>query len=279
MVKTVILDCSKLLTRDQAHPYLAQVLALPDYYGGNLDALYDCLTEIVGLTISLEGAPVLRSAGGYGAHILQVLEDAAAANPGLCLTYRDGGLSVRLVQESDAPALLAIYGQYIDTSITFEYTLPTADMFAERIRNISRTYPYLVLEHAGQLIGYAYAHRAREWDAYDWLAELSVYLDQGVVGQGLGKRLYSLLIDLLRLQGVKTAMGCVTVPNAASEALHASLGFVRVGLSHQSGYKNGAWHDVAWFEKPLAPYDVPPAPLVPFRDVDPLAVAAQMVAF
>ena len=86
-------------------------------------------------------------------------------------------------------------------------------------------------------------------------------------------------MDLLALQNVKTAIGCVTVPNAASERLHASMGFARVGLSPNSGYKNGAWHDVAWFEKPLGPYDVPPAPLLPLGGVDPAAVAAVMVRY
>lgn len=183
-------------------------------------------------------------------------------------------MNIRFATESDAAALLSIYGQYIDTSVTFEYTLPSPEEFAGRIRDISRVYPYLVLEEDVRIIGYAYAHRARERTAYDWYAELSVYLDRACVGQGLGTKLYSLLMDLLRLQGLKTAMGCVTVPNPASEALHESLGFSLAGTSRKVGYKDGAWHDVAWYEKALAPYDVPPSPLIPFPDTDPAAVNA-----
>ncbi len=278
MVKRIALDCEKLLTKETAHPYLAQALGLPDWYGGNLDALYDCLTELDGTELTLLGTHVL--ADGYGRRVLRVVADASRACPGLTLSYSGpDGYAVRFASEADGPALRAIYGQYIDTSITFEYALPTVKEFTGRIRDIQRVYPYLVLEKDGRPLGYAYAHRARERKAYDWIAELSIYLDRSAAGHGLGRRLYALLIDLLTMQGLKTAMGCVTVPNAASEALHAALGFDRIGVSPCAGYKDGAWHDVAWFEKPLASYDASPAPLLPLRDVDPLAVAARMARF
>ena len=185
-------------------------------------------------------------------------------------------MTVRFATEVDAARLLAVYGQYIDTSITFEYGLPTEAAFAARIRDITRHWPYLICEEDGQAAGYAYAHPAREREAYGWYVELSIYLDRSRTGRGLGRRLYGLLLDILRAQGVKTAMGCVTLPNPASEALHAALGFKRIGVSPRAGYKNGAWHDVIWFEKPLAPYDVPPSPTVPVRDLDPELAAGLM---
>ena len=188
-------------------------------------------------------------------------------------------MDIRFASEQDAAGLLAVYEQYIDTSITFETELPTAEAFAARIRDIRQVYPYLALEVGGRIAGYAYAHRIRERAAYDWCVELSVYLDRAYTGRGYGRKLYALLMELLALQNVKTAVGCVTVPNAASEALHASMGFARVGLSPCSGYKNGAWHDVAWFEKPLGDYDVPPAPLLPLSAVDPAAVSEVMSAY
>lgn len=176
-------------------------------------------------------------------------------------------MTVRFATEADAGRLLVVYAQYIDTSVTFEYDLPAEAEFAARIRDITESWPYLICEEGGKTAGYAYAHLARERKAYGWYVELSIYLDRSRTGQGLGKRLYGLLLDILRAQGVRTAMGCVTLPNPASEALHAALGFDRAGVSRSAGYKNGAWHDVAWFEKPLAPYDVPPSPTVPVRDL------------
>ncbi len=183
-------------------------------------------------------------------------------------------MTVRFATEADAGRLLAIYGQYIDTPVTFEYDLPTEAQFAARIRDITGHWPYLICEEDGAAVGYAYAHLARERAAYGWYVELSIYLDRNWTGRGLGRRLYALLLDLLRSQGVRTAMGCVTLPNPASETLHAALGFDRVGVSRRAGYKNGVWHDVAWFEKPLAPFPASPPPTVPVDQLDRSAVAA-----
>ena len=181
-------------------------------------------------------------------------------------------MNIRFATEADAAGILAVYAPYIDTSITFEYDRPSPAEFAGRIRDISAGWPYLVCEDAGHIAGYAYAHLARERAAYGWYTELSIYLDRTYTGQGLGTRLYSLLLDLLRLQGVKTAMGCVTAPNPASQALHTALGFRLAGTSRSAGYKNGQWHDVLWYEKPLAPYDTPPAPVIPIHELDRAAV-------
>lgn len=183
-------------------------------------------------------------------------------------------MCIRFAEERDAAALLAIYSQYLTTPITFECKTPTAAEFAARIRDISAVYPYLVCEEEGRIIGYAYAHRQAERAAYQWNAELSVYLDRGAAGHGLGRKLYEVLLDLLRLQGIRTVYALVTVPNPRSEGLHCSLGFRHMGTQQSTGYKDGAWRDVAWFEKAIAPYDDAPAPLRSIREVPPEAAAA-----
>lgn len=176
-------------------------------------------------------------------------------------------MEIRFATERDSAALLHIYRQYIDTPITFEYELPTEAAFARRIRDIAAAYPYLVCEENGRIVGYAYAHRQAERAAYQWNAELSVYLDRAYTGRGIGKRLYGMLMDLLRLQGVRTVYALVTVPNEKSEGLHRAMGFRRMGTQRSTGYKDGAWRDVAWFEKAIAPYGEAPAPLLPIRQV------------
>ena len=183
-------------------------------------------------------------------------------------------MEIRFAAETDAPALLAIYAQYIETGITFEYQLPTPEEFAQRIREFGGTYPYLVCEESGRIVGYAYAHRQAERAAYQWNAELSVYLDRDHTGTGLGKRLYHALMELLLLQGVRTVYALVTLPNEKSEGLHRSMGFRLMGVQRSTGYKAGAWRDVAWFELPIADYDQGPAPLRPLPQVPPEQVAA-----
>lgn len=117
------------------------------------------------------------------------------------------------------------------------------------------------------MVGYACAHRQMAREAYQWNAELSVYLDGAHVARGIGKKLYCVLIEILKLQGVKTVYGGVTLPNGKSEGLHAALGFSRVGTYHNTGYKCGAWRDVVWFEKQIAPYAEVPKPIIPIGDV------------
>lgn len=176
-------------------------------------------------------------------------------------------MRIRFATPGDSPALLGIYAQYIETPITFECTLPSEAELAERIAVISRDYPYLVCEGDGVMVGYAYAHRHMEREAYQWNAELSVYLDRSATSKGLGKKLCLLLMEILKLQGVRTVYGGVTAPNVKSMALHRSLGFQLLGIYHNAGYKSGGWHDVSWYEKSIAPYDASPAPFVPISRI------------
>ena len=183
---------------------------------------------------------------------------------------------IRFAAAADAAALLGIYGQYIDTPITFECALPSEEAFRRRVAEYGAACPYLVWEEDGRILGYAYAHRLGERAAYQWSAELSIYLGRDSTGRGLGRRLYGALMELLRLQGVRTVYGCVPLPNAGSEGLHAAMGFRLTGTWHRAGFKCGAWRDVGWFEKTIAPYDPSPAPVRPIGEV-PAAAAAEIL--
>ena len=183
-------------------------------------------------------------------------------------------MNIQFASVGDSADLLEIYRKYIDTPITFEYTLPTLEDFSRRIEEALQFYPCLICREENQVLGYAYAHRQAERAAYQWNAELSVYLDRAHTGTGLGHRLYTALMALLRLQGVRTVYALVTLPNEKSEGLHRSMGFRLMGVQRSTGYKDGAWRDVAWFELPIAPYDQDPAPLCPLPQVPPEQVAA-----
>ncbi len=131
---------------------------------------------------------------------------------------------IRKATENDAESLLKIYEPYItNTTITFEYDVPTAEAFADRIRETAAAFPYLVCECDGMIMGYAYAHRIRERAAYDWDAELSIYLAQGTHGHGVGTTVLACLIDLLELQGLRHLYSCVTLPNEKSIRMQRRL--------------------------------------------------------
>ena len=174
-----------------------------------------------------------------------------------------------MAQESDAEALLAIYSHYVtNTPITFEYEIPNPDEFIKRIREINSEYPYLVCSADEKIVGYAYAHRYKERAAYQWSAELSVYLDKDSVGLGIGSALYAALIEILKIQNVQSIYGGVTSPNENSEKLHKKMGFVLIGTQHKVGYKNNRWHDVMLFEKHIGNHDPEPSQFQKIECID-----------
>ena len=89
-MRKITLDIEKMRSLPMLHKYLHTALALPEYYGANLDALYDCLTEIAEPTELVVPKKVADEAylGWYGQQFLQVLEDAGAANGALKITLR-----------------------------------------------------------------------------------------------------------------------------------------------------------------------------------------------
>ncbi|MDA1468356.1 GNAT family N-acetyltransferase [Brachyspira hyodysenteriae] len=95
---------------------------------------------------------------------------------------------------------------------------------SKRIENITSKYPYLVCEDEnGKIIGYAYANKFMEREAYNWNTELSVYIDNSSNSKGIGKKLCYIIIDILKYQGIRNTYSKVTLPNEKSEKLHYSF--------------------------------------------------------
>ena len=115
--------------------------------------------------------------------------------------------------------------------------------------------------------------------AYQWNAELSVYLDRAARHRGLGRRLYGAVMELLRMQGILTAHALVTSPNPDSQALHEAMGFHLAATHRLAGFKAGDWHDVLWYEKELAPREMNPTPPVPLEALPQTQVVAVLEAF
>lgn len=89
-MRKIVLDTEQMRSQPQMHQYLREALQLPAYYGANLDALHDCLTELAEPTELIIQGKVAEEAyfGRYGAMLLRVLQDAAAANHNLQVTVQ-----------------------------------------------------------------------------------------------------------------------------------------------------------------------------------------------
>lgn len=168
----------------------------------------------------------------------------------------------------DAQACAAIYAPYVlGSPVSFEEQALDAAAFARRIEHVTATHPWLVAERDGAVAGFAYGAPHRERAAYRWAADVSVYVDGGAQRQGVGRALYEALFERLRAQRLRVACAGITLPNPASVALHESLGFERVGVYRDIGWKAGAWRDVGWWQlQLLPPVPDPPEPLPPRRD-------------
>jgi phosphinothricin acetyltransferase len=133
---------------------------------------------------------------------------------------------IRPVRPTDAPAIRDIYNYYIENTVaTFEEEPVTLSAMEGRIRDITAKYPWFVWEEAGEVTGYAYAHKWHERAAYRFSAEDSIYLKSGCEGKGIGRKLLIPVLGELKKMGVHVVMSVITLPNERSVALHEHFGF------------------------------------------------------
>ena len=159
---------------------------------------------------------------------------------------------LRIAAEADVPAILAIYAPYVaDTTVSFEYDVPTEEAFLRRFREITAEFPWLVWEEQGKILGYAYASRPFVRAAYSWCAEPSIYLAPEAQGRGIGRRLYQALEELLKVLGYRMLFALITGENEGSLRFHEKLGYTTAGKLQAAGYKMGRWCHVIWMEKHL----------------------------
>lgn len=174
-------------------------------------------------------------------------------------------VTVRDAKREDAEACAAIYAPYVtDSVITFELKPPTVEEMAARIAVAKVRHSWLILEDAGQVVGYAYGSEFKSRAAYRWSCEVSVYLEVARTRSGGGRMLYEALFERLAYRGYRTAIAGMTLPNAASEGLHRAMGFELVGIYRKIGWKHDAWHDVAFMQRALSTGEDPPAEIASF---------------
>ena len=186
-------------------------------------------------------------------------------------------MNVRLATAQDAEAIREVYAPYVlETAMTFELEPPSVEEMAQRIVSTAVSYPYIVAEEEGQILGFTYAHAFRPRAAYSHSVETSIYVRRDTRAKGVGGRLYRCLEKLLALQNVYILDACIATVNPPDEYVpdtsvrfHDHLGYREVARFASCGRKFNRWYDMVWMEKPIAcPIPDDPADFIPFAQVD-----------
>lgn len=169
------------------------------------------------------------------------------------------GRQIRIAAAEDAADIAAIYAPFVaNTIVSFETEPPDETETRARISKVLESYPWLVCEQDGRVIGYAYGSQHRVRRAYQWSVDVAVYVDPNHHRGGIARSLYTRLFELLRLQGYYNAYAGIALPNAASVGFHESMGFRPIGIYEEVGFKAGKWVDVGWWQLALQPKQAEP---------------------
>jgi len=165
---------------------------------------------------------------------------------------------LRRCEARDVPAVRTIYAHHILHGLaSFETEPPSeAEMARRRDAVVAGGYPYFVAEHAGEVVGYAYASAYRARPAYRYTAENSVYIRHDRVGRGIGRMLLAALIPACEERGLRQIVAVIgDSDNAASIALYRNAGFTMIGTIRSAGFKFGRWVDTVLMQRALGDGD------------------------
>ena len=175
---------------------------------------------------------------------------------------------IRLANRSDAPAIQQIYCPIVrDTHISFEMKVPDVAELESRIVKTLAQYPWLVCDIDEKMAGYAYASAFRARYAYQWTVETTVYVHPDFQRRGIARALYASLVAILRAQGYCNAVGVIAMPNEGSIRAHEAVGFRKLGVFKNVGYKAGMWRDTGWWQIELRPMPESPQPPLAIGEV------------
>lgn len=162
------------------------------------------------------------------------------------------GSLIRDVTDADLAGVAAIYAREVrEGHATFDTEPPPRSKWEAKCASTHPGDHFLVAVDGDAVLGFAYSGEFRERGAYTNTREVTVYLAPDAAGRGLGRQLYDALLARLEGAGVRTALAAIALPNDASEGLHRSCGFERVGVMREVGRKFDRWIDVAWWQRML----------------------------
>jgi phosphinothricin acetyltransferase len=170
-------------------------------------------------------------------------------------------VAIRNADENDLPQLLDIYNDIIlNTTAVYQYEIHTLQMRKEWFATKQQQgFPVFVAEEDGVIAGFSTIGTFRQWQAYKYSVENSVYVASHQRGKGIGKLLMQPLIDAATNMDMHTIIAGIDATNEISIRLHKNFGFEEVAHFKQVGYKFNRWLDLKFLQlilqTPLHPVD------------------------
>ena len=164
--------------------------------------------------------------------------------------------TIRPATLGDIPTITRIYAHAVaQGTASFEYQPPDEVEMTRRMQALlAKDLPYFMAELDGAVAGFAYAGPYHGRPGYRFTLEDSIYVAPDSQGRGIGRVLLTALIEVAEAQGFRQMIGVIgDSDNAASIALHASLGFQYVGTLKNVGFKFGRWLNSVLMQRPLGP--------------------------
>lgn len=155
---------------------------------------------------------------------------------------------------ADLAAIQKIYAREVHQgAASFETSPPGMDLTRQRWQQVRAAgLPYLVAEVDGEIAGFAYALPYRPRPAYRYTVEHSLYVAPGWQRQGVGARLFEVLIGQCEAAGARQMIGIIgDSANVASIRAHEKAGFERVGTLRNVGWKFDRWLDTVIMQRAL----------------------------
>jgi L-amino acid N-acyltransferase len=160
-------------------------------------------------------------------------------------------ISIRLATENDLPAMLEIYNDIIvNTTAVYDYTPHTLEMRKEWFQTKQKQgFPVFAAEEDKELVGFStIGPFRREWTAYRYSVENSVYVKSDARGRGIGKLLLAPLIGAARNLKMHTIIAGIEATNEASIKLHEGFGFKEAAHFKEVGWKFERWLDLKFLQ-------------------------------
>lgn len=160
---------------------------------------------------------------------------------------------IRYAELSDLVAVLEIYNEAIlNTTAVYDYKPHTIeDRTSWYEKKVSDGLPVLVFEENNLVVGFATFGPFRDFPAYKYTIEHSVYVNRNRRGKQIGTALLKELIKIANAKGYATMIAGIDAGNVGSRVMHKKLGFCQCGTIRKVGYKFGKWLDLSFYQYQL----------------------------